>query len=284
MENKKILSKKIIKNIICTILLIIFAILSMTVVAKYAVSTENYTSTIKSIDEKKVTVMGISATAAVISTALAAVPGDATNPVANQIMNLSSYLFWVVCVLVLEKSLLPIMGYVSFKFLMPVVCLLLGISIFSKKGILKILAFKIMAFALVIVSIIPVSVKIGDIICETNKITIEQVTVNIDKKTDIEKSEKNKSLIDGFLDKTKKAATDIGEKSKQILNNFIDAIAIFVIAYCAIPIITVFLFIWFVNFLFGLSIPIPKLGSKKKTDKNTHEGFGSETEEKLIGE
>ena len=55
-------------------------------------------------DYLKETVTNATATAAATSTALAAIPGDATTPIANQIMELCSYLLIVVCALVLEKS------------------------------------------------------------------------------------------------------------------------------------------------------------------------------------
>ena len=124
-------------------LLLVVAILSMTVVSKVATSPESYQSTIKSIDEKKAAVMGVTATAAVTSTALAMIPGESTTPIANQIMDLSSYLLIVVCALVLEKSLLTVAGYLAFNFLIPIACLLLGIYVFVKKDMLKMIDYNI---------------------------------------------------------------------------------------------------------------------------------------------
>ena len=106
MDFKQLFSKGITRKSIAVALLLAIALLSIFVISKPATSAENYRSTIESIDEKKATVMGITATAAAASTALAAIPGDVTTPIANQIMEISSYLLIVVCVLVLEKSLL----------------------------------------------------------------------------------------------------------------------------------------------------------------------------------
>jgi len=124
------LKRDLITKSICLVLLVVLALLSVFLLAKTASSPENYVSTVKSIDEKKATVMAVTATAATASTILAAIPGDATTPIANQIMEISSYLMIVVCALVLEKSLLTVVGYLSFKILIPIACVLFGIYIF----------------------------------------------------------------------------------------------------------------------------------------------------------
>lgn len=257
MKIKELLSKELTKKILCLSLFLAIALISIFVISKPATSPENYKSTIASIDEKKATVAGITASAAATSTLLAAIPGDTTTPIAEQIMDISSYLLIVVCVLVLEKSLLTVMGYLSFNILIPIACGLLGIYTFFKKETLKILAVKFIVFALVIVTIIPFSLKISDLIYDVNKETIDQVTTEIDDSI-AEENEEDKSWLDKILDKISESVSNIGEKAKQILNKFIDAIAMFIITYCAIPIIVVFLVIWLIKFLFGIAVPVPK--------------------------
>lgn len=267
MSFKEFVSKEMVRKSICIILLLIVAVLSMTVISKVATSPESYKSTIQSIDEKKATVMGVTATAAATSTALAAIPGDATTPIANQIMELSSYLLIVVCALVLEKSLLTVMGYLSFNLLIPISCVMLGFYTFIKKRTLKILALKFIVFALAIVSIIPFSMEISDMIYEANQATVEQVTTDLEESV-IENGKEEKSWIDKMLDKIKDSVSDVGEKAKQLLNSFIDAIALFIITYCALPIIIVLFVIWFINFLFKINIPMPNLKTKQIIAKN----------------
>ena len=60
----------------------------------------------------------------------------------------------------------------------------------------------------------------------------------------------------------------IDRKTKQLLNSFIDAIALFIITYCALPIIIVLFVIWFINFLFKINIPMPNLKTKQIIAKN----------------
>ena len=274
---KELLTKELTRKIACVVLLVIIAALSMTVVSKIATAPETYSSTIQSIDEKKAAVTGATATAAAMSAGLAAIPGDATTPIANQIMQLSSYLLIVVCALVLEKSLLTVMGFLSFNILVPISCALLGVYTFVKKRNLKILAIKFIVFALVIVMIIPFSLMVSDMIYEANQGTVEQVTSMTETDVIEEPTGEDQTWVDKMINKVKEGASDVGEKAKQILNSFIDAIALFIITYCALPIIIIFIVIWFINFLFDLKAPTPdlkKMASKinKKREKKEEQG------------
>ena len=249
------------KELIRITVLVIIAICSMFIVSKIATNPQSYKATIQSIDDKKNTVMSVAAGAASTSTLLAFIPGDGATPIANQIMQISSYLMIVVCALVLEKSLLTVMGYLSFKILIPVSCGLLAIHTFCKKEFLRNIALKFIAFAIVIVSIVPISMKIGDMIYEVNSTVIEQITVEDVDTSKIISDDKNSSLLDSAVEKIKNGFSDTVNYAKQKLSQFIDVIAIFIIAYCAVPIIVVITLIWLVKLLFGIKIPL-------KSDKN----------------
>ena len=79
-----------VKKVTAVIVLLVVMILSMTVVSKVASDPENHKKTIESLDEKKEDVLKLTATSAAASTALAAIPGDATTPVANKLADLTS--------------------------------------------------------------------------------------------------------------------------------------------------------------------------------------------------
>lgn len=219
--------------------------------------------------------MGVTTMTAVASTTLAAVPGDATTPIANEIMNMSSYLLIVVCALVLEKSLLTVFGYLAFKILIPVACALFAISIFMKRSLLKVLAIKFVVFAMVLAVIIPFSFKISDLIYEVNVDTVEDLYTKVEgmdaEEVEAEAEDVDKSWWDKLVDKVEEGTTKVTEGAKQLVNNFIDVIAIFIITYCAIPIIVFMVVIWFVKFLFNITIPIPTKESlpilRKKENK-----------------
>lgn len=251
------------EKIIRIAVLLIIAICSVFIISKIATDPENYSATIRSIDDKKATVMSVTAGAAATSTLLAAVPGDVTTPIANQIMQISSYMMIVVCVLVLEKSLLTVMGYLAFKILIPVACGFLGVHAFCGKEILKSIAVKLIVFATVIVAIVPVSLKIGDMICDVNSTVIEQGTENIDT-TEIYSEDTDNSWLDNAIANIKNGVSDVSGYAKQKLSRLIDVVAVFIIAYCVIPIIVVITLVWLVKFMFGTKIRL-KSNEKEKS-------------------
>lgn len=248
------------KKMIIVAILSAVALCSVFVFSKIATNPATYQTTIQSIDSKKAAVTEVTAAAAAASAVLAVVPGDVTTPIANQIMQVTSCLLAVVCVLVLEKSLLTVMGYIAFRILIPIACVLFGINIFLKKDILKAIAIKLIVFAMVAVTIIPFSLKIGDMICEVNTTTIETVT-NAAEETESEAEEL--SWKDKVLNSITNGVSEAKEYGKQKLNQLIDVIAVFIVAYCAIPLLTVIMVIWLVKLLFG------RKASPSKTVKET---------------
>lgn len=255
---KNLLSKEITEKILMVLLCLSLALVSVFVIAKHATDPQSYKNTMQSIDDKKATVMGITTATITASTALAAIPGDATTPIANQIMDMGSYLLIVVCALVLEKSLLTVLGYLAFNILVPGACLLFALSVFVKRNILRVLSIKIVVFAVVISTIIPFSLKISDLIYESNQSMVTELNDEVEKMDDSKESDKEKNWWESFTDKIKDGVANVGEKAKQLVNNFIDVIALFIITYCAIPIIIFLIVIWFVKFLFNIKIPVPE--------------------------
>ncbi len=274
---RNLLSREIFKKILMVLLCLMLALVSISVVAKHATDPQSYKTTIQSIDDKKATVMGITTATITASTALAAVPGDATTPIANQIMDMGSYLLIVVCALVLEKSLLTVLGYLAFNILVPIACVLFAVSIFVKRNILRVLSFKIVVFALVLSTIIPFSLKISDLIYESNKSMVTELNDEVENMDDSEETKKDKKWWETFTDKIKDGVENVGEKAKELVNNFIDVIALFIITYCAIPIIVFLVVIWFVKFLFNIKISVPEkenlklLNALKKSNHSNEE-------------
>ena len=284
-------------RIVAAVLLVSLGLLSFGVFVKPATDPQSYAHTIQAIDDKKATVMTLTAAAAAASTGLAAIPGDATSPIANQIMEISEYLFIVVCFLVLEKSLLTVMGYLGCKILIPLACLLLTLSLFWKKSNLRMLGLKTVIFAVLIVGIIPMSIRISDLIYDVNKSTVEDLNLSYQETLPVETAAEQEEtvpqtepvqteqgwlgcLVSGFTDRVSEVKDQVSnvaenvteqighgvsatvEEAKELLNRFVDAIALFVITYCAIPVIVVLVMVWVVKFLFQVQIPVPQKALK----------------------
>lgn len=272
------------KTIISVVALILIAVLSIFVVAPFASSAKTHANSIKTLDEKKITVMEITAATAGSATALAAIPGDATTPVANQILKLSSYLLIVIGAIFLEKVLITLTGFVAFKFLIPIACLLYAIYLFAEKDFFKNLAIKLALFGIVISLVVPVSISASNLIEKAYKDSINQTVEeakNAQNEVNITESEETeeKSGWDKFTSNVKEGISNIGDtaskaikKGEELLNKFIDAIAILLITSCVIPIVVLFAFVWLVKIIFNVNVSLPKLNkanteTKKETTK-----------------
>lgn len=270
------------KTIISVVALILVAILSIFVIEPFASSAKTHANSIKTLDEKKITVMEITAATAGSATALAAIPGDATTPVANQILKLSSYLLIVIGAIFLEKVLITLTGFVAFKFLIPIACLLYAIYLFAEKDFFKNLAIKLALFGIVISLVVPVSISASNLIEKTYKDSINQTVEeakNAQNEVNQAESEETeeKNGWDKFTSNVKEGISNIGDtaskaikKGEELLNKFIDAIAILLITSCVIPIVVLFTFVWLVKIIFNVNVSLPKLNkAKTETKKET---------------
>lgn len=268
--------KHIMIRVISFILVLTIGILSVAVFSKPLTDPHTYASTIKSIDEKKATVLGVSAAIAGSATVLAAVPEDATTPLANEMMDLSSYLVAVVCILVLEKSLLTVFGALFSYVLLPLACILVLIYIVKRKAIFSSWAIKVAVFGTVLLLLVPGAMKLSDYIYEVNHITIEQkVEESISTESAEEETAENENLPwynklwNNITESVQQTAEAAIAKGKEALNQFIDAVSLFVIAYCAVPIVILWLFLWVIKFLFGIDISTNGLWLKPKKGIST---------------
>ena len=268
------------KKIIITVILLIIAMFSIFVISKVTSSANFHANTIKSLDDKKITVMELTAATAGTATAIAAIPSDATTPLANQIMDLSSYLLIVVGAIFLEKILLTLTGYITFTYIIPIACLILGIYLYIPKEILKNLAIKLIIFGLVIFMVVPMSTKISDVIENTYETTINQTieeAKHIGKEIEESEESTNKeesvwntitSTVTGAISNIGKGVSELIEKGKTVLNNFIDAIAVLLITTCVIPIAVLLFIIWIIKIIFSFNIPVKKIKIKTIKFKN----------------
>ena len=153
--------------------LLLVAILSITVVGKYASAPENHQKTIASLDEKKQTVMELTAASTVTSALITLLPGDTATPIAEKMADVSGYLLVVLCAIYLEKYLVTITGYVAFTYLIPIACGLCMLNLIFANATVRKLAAKLAVFGLASSLVVPASVKISDLIGDTYQAQIE---------------------------------------------------------------------------------------------------------------
>ena len=161
------------KKCIIAVILLLVAILSVTVLGKYVSAPENHQKTIASLDEKKQTVMELTAASTVTSALITLLPGDTATPIAEKMADVSGYLLIVLCAIYLEKYLVTITGYVAFTYLIPAACVLWILNLFFANATVRKLAAKLAVFGIAIFLVVPASVKISDLIGDTYQAQIE---------------------------------------------------------------------------------------------------------------
>ena len=185
---------------ITAIVLLLVAILSITVVGKYASAPENHQKTIASLDEKKQTVMELTAASTVTSALITLLPGDTATPIAEKMADVSGYLLVVLCAIYLEKYLVTITGYVAFTYLIPIACGLWILNLIFANATVRKLAAKLVVFGLAISLVVPASVKISDLIGDTYQAQIEET---------IEDAKNTQNILEnsGVVDDTNEVGT-----------------------------------------------------------------------------
>ena len=277
MENEKQ------KKIIFALIPIVIALLSFFVIARFTSSTEFNAKTIQSLDDKKTTVMELTAASTAASAAITLIPGDVGTPIANKLADLSSYFLIVLSAIYLEKYLVTITGYAAFKILVPIACVFFSGYLLWRKEILRVVAQKFLLFGLAVYLVIPASVKVANMIETTYASSIEstietakQTTDEIESETgesgqmdDKSSNEKSQSDSDsdskenaggffsGLFNKVQEGVSTATANVENVLNNFIEALAILLVTSCLIPILVLIFFVWLVKMLLGLNIDIP---------------------------
>ena len=228
------------------------------------------------LDEKRETAIEVSAVLAGASVAIAAVPGDATTPIADQIASMNSYLIVVIGAIMLEKYLLPLIGMLVFFVLFPVALLLCIMFIHLQKRLLLQSALLLAILGISLLLVIPTGILIGEKVDTLYGLSTLSDTIQHDLKeleagsaTDSaalrDTQNNNGSPLDGLSDRilgflsdqaetiTSDAAVQL-EKIKVILGDLLDAIAALIVSTCIIPILTFFLFFWIVKLLCAVAV------------------------------
>ena len=112
---------------------------------------------------------------------------------------------------------------------------------------------------LVLFLAVPSGIKVANVIDQTYESSIS-TTIN-EANNAAKEAEKsgNKGLFSGITD----AISDSIDYVKNILNNFVEAFAVLLVTSCLIPLAVLAFLIWFIDFVFGININLPKMPKKK---------------------
>jgi hypothetical protein len=279
---KEHIKMKFSKRTMVLITLLFIALFSIFVLSRIVTAPAFNASTIKSLDDKKVTVMKLAATAAASSTAISLIPGDIAMPIANQIAELSSYFIGILGAILLEKMLVSVVGYVSFTFIIPFACLLGILYLYIKRDVFLNLAIKLAIFGIILFMAIPASIRVSDFIYDSYQASIEQTFETAkqnkeyieEKKKDLSAEDKNwaekvGNYISNLTSKIGNGISAMVKKGEDTLTAFLEVIAVMIITSCVIPIVVILIFAWIIKILFGFnSYGVSTIFQKKEEREN----------------
>ena len=251
------LNKNMMQKTVLALVLLAVAALSAFVVSERVSAPEYHKASMEALEEKKITVMEMTAAVAASSIAVAAIPGDATTPLADQIAELGSYLMIAAGAVMLEKFLLAITGHAAFSLLIPAACVLGILGMFLSSGVLKRLALRLAVTGLAIFMVIPASLKVSSLIEEAFEVsqTIEEAEKAAGEEA-AEASGEEKGLSGWILGVGEKLNGAV-DQAKKALGRFVDAVAVLIIINCVIPVLVLWFFLWLIKTAFSVDIHVP---------------------------
>ena len=250
--------------IILCVVFLLCALLSVTVLGSRLSRPESYASSVQALNEKKNGIEKLAGSAAAASAAITLMPGDFGTPIADKLADLSGYFLIILCAVYIEMFLASLGGILAFDVLIPIGFVLLAVNMFwphvSKKAVAR-----IMSLALVLFFLVPVSLSVSELVEKQYADQIQQTIDSANEDTEALKGTADRSddgsLWADFAAQIKGGSATIVSKIESTLNNFIDAIAIYIVTTCVIPVVVLIIGLWLIKMIFQLEFRVPRLPS-----------------------
>ena len=244
------------KKILFTLLLVLLAVFSFLFLGDRAAAPETHAATVAVIDSKTEDVLKLTASASLASIGVSAIPGDTATPIAGKLADFSEYFLLILCVLYSEKYLLTIIGFGTFKILVPIACLLTILGLFYNPRLLRRIAAKLAIIGLALYFVIPLSLKVSDMIYDAYRLSIDS-TISAaeelsEETADLADAADDKNVINAILNRLSETADSLTDKAANILNRFVETLAVMIVTSCVIPILVLLFFFWVIKQLTGV--------------------------------
>ena len=235
---------------------LIAGLLSFFVAADFFTSDRVLAGAGKSLKETRTTVMEMTASAAVASAVVAAVPGDATTPVANKLADLSGYLLVILAAVYLESCLLTLTGFLAFRILIPVACGILILWVFRRRKALLRGAAVLALAGVLLYSVVPVCLFASDHLetfsLSSVKQTVQDAENGTGKIEEHTRAKENKNLLESAKDLIGTSASALKAEGEKVLGSFMDGVAKLIIRTILLPIFMLLVYLGIVRTAFSM--------------------------------
>ena len=269
--------KRIVKLAKCLVAALIMVV-SIFVLAQKVPETKMVEDTIESIEESNKTIMEFSGATITTSLALLAFPNDFATPLASTLSDLNTYFIFIFAVLFVEKIVVIEGVKIAFVYIIPAACILYIAYVSFGKDIFKNFATKLAVLGLAVVFVIPLSTYFTEKVCADYLVyvdeTIEEANAGAEKVNEVMASgEEEATIFDKLSDAFQTAiqgVNDLMAYFENVIKKCVNSIAIMIVTSFVLPLLTLFLFRWLLNELFGWNLPKQpiniRLSENKKAD------------------
>lgn len=189
---------------------------------------------------------------------------------------MSTYFLIVLGAIFLEKILLTVGGYVTFKCIVPILCFVAISAILIRKKTWRTFCYnlivRMLLFGFVLCIVTPASIQISTVVENLHATSINESVEKVkesaesmDESDSDNESQKKEGFVSGLVSKVTDLAEGITSGVTQTLdavqnylNKLIEAFAIFMVTTCIILIVVLIILILAVKWIFN-SISLPKL-------------------------
>ena len=251
------MNNTILKKIAVILALVLIAAVSSFYCADKLAAPEIYEKKIHSIDEKAETVLKLTATSTLASAGISAIPGDTATPIANKLADFSQYFLLILSVLYSEKYLMTLIPSGACRFLVPIICGVFIAGRIIKNAAIDRLGYKLLFVTLGVSLVIPLSIGASDMIYDAYRQSIEATITSAEELTDETSpltNEEDKGVIKSILSKLSETTETLTNKASNILNRFVETLAVMIVTSCVIPLAVLLFFLWIIKILTGVDL------------------------------
>ena len=244
------------KKTAAVLLLVLVGLFSCFFLADRLSAPELYARYIVSIEDKTETVLRLTATATLASAGISAIPGDMATPIAAKLADFSEYFLLILCVLYSEKYLLTIIPLVACRYLVPLICGVFAVGRVKLNKAVDRLGFKLVLLTLGVALIIPMSLGVSDLIYDTYRQSIDQTITEAEALTDetAALAEAETGGISAILNRLSETVESLTHKASNILNRFVETLAVLIVTSCILPLIVLLFFFWIFKRVAGVDL------------------------------
>ena len=253
--DKKMQRHVLVAKIVLLVFLIVF---SFFIASTKSVELPLYKNSIQTLDDSKSMVMKVTGATIGMSLLITFLPDDYATPLADSLADMNKYFILMLGMIFCEKLLVTMGVPVVFRFIIPIALAILIAYMLTGKGLLRIIASKLIALSLVLALAVPIGTSLSKYLCDNSMSYVTETVTTAEKGSDLideysDTSSPDKSFyekVSGFFSSAIDGVKDLFNYYKGIIERFINSIVIMIVAYCVIPVVTFILMLWILNQLF----------------------------------